>query len=133
MSAVRKALELHLAAMVGGIDTAFENVTFRPVDGVPYQAAMLMLADPNNSMAGAGWIEQGIFQVSLKYPDGTGPGAAGAQAALVRSHFKKMTTLTNSGVNVVVTATPAIAPGMPIDGRYTVPVSIPFQAQINHP
>lgn len=130
-AAVRRALELHLAAMPGGLPTAHQNVKFTPPLGQPYQRADLLPATPNNDTAGASYFEVGVFQITLAYPLGNGPGAAEAQAGLLRQHFKRSTALTNSGVSVVVMTTPAIAQGTPAGDRFEVPVSVTFQARIN--
>jgi hypothetical protein len=69
--------------------------------------------------------------VTLCYPTGVGTAAAGTQAQLTRAHCKRGTSMTESGITVLITNTPKISPAI-IDGdRYCIPVSIPFQAQIN--
>ena len=89
---------------------------------------------PDNSIQGSStYFETGLFQVTLRYPIGTGPAAAEIQAQLTRNHFKRGTTMINSGVTVIVTDTPRVSPAM-IDGdRFCIPVTVPFQAQITVP
>lgn len=129
--AVRRALEKHLAIMPSGIETAAQNVVYAPRDGVPYQRVTLMPATPDNTVAGDSYFERGVFEVQLMYPGGLGPSDAEAQAHRVRAHFKRSTTLTEGGVNVLVMTTPTVAQGMPVGGRFAVPVSVTYQAQIN--
>lgn len=128
---VRRALEKRLAAMLPALATAYQNVAFQPQPGIPYQRSYLMPSDPDNSVAGSRmYFERGIFQVSLMYPAGTGPAAAEARAQAVRDQFKRGTSMTESGITVLVTDTPSIAQGIPDGDRFVVPVSIRFQAQV---
>ena len=129
---IRKALELKLAALVPSLATAFENAAFTPVAGTPYQRVNLLPNTPDNSIQGsATYFERGLFQVTLCYPIGTGPSAAETQAQLTRAHFKRGTSMVNSGVTVIVTDTPRVSPAM-IDGdRFCISISVPWQAQIS--
>lgn len=127
---IRKALETRLAAMPA-LATAYEGVDFTPVVGTPYQKAFLLPAAPDNSTQGASYYrELGVFQVTLCYPKGTGANAAQTRAELIKTQFKRATTMIESSLRVVVTNTPTISPGF-IDGdRYCVPVSIYYQTDI---
>jgi hypothetical protein len=128
---IRKALEKRLAAMSPALATAFENAAYTPVQGTPYQKANLLPATPDNIVHGAAtWFERGIFQVTLCYPTGTGPAAADARAELVRAQFKRGTTMTEGAVNVLIVATPRIAPALVEGDRYCIPVSAAYQAQL---
>jgi hypothetical protein len=128
---VRAALESRLLTMPGGLPSAMQNAAFAPVAGVPYQQINTIFAPPDNQQAGASYFERGIFQVLLMYPAGAGPGAAEAQAELIRTHFQRNTVATHGGVRVVVMTTPEIAQGLVLDGRFAVPVSVTFQALVN--
>lgn len=129
---VRKALEKRLATLSPALATAYENASFTPVAGAAYQRVNLLPNTPDNSTQGASlYFERGLFQVTVCAPGGTGPAAADAQAQAIRNHFKRGTSLVESGITVNITDTPRQSPGY-IDGdRWAVPVSIPFQAQIN--
>lgn len=126
--AVRKALESRLAAMTPAIDTAWQNRKFEPVPGQAYQEPVLMLGTPENPAYGEYYREVGVFQVALMYPQGKGPADADARAAAIRDWFKRGTTITVDGIDVVVQRTPAIAAGYADGDRWRVPVSIPFFA-----
>jgi hypothetical protein len=129
---VRKALEKHLAALLPVISIAYENASFTPVVGTPYQKVDLLPNSPDNRVMGASvYWERGVFQVKLMYPQGSGTAAAGARAELLRNHFRRGTTLAESGVNVQITDTPTIHGALNEGDRYAVPVSIYYQAQIN--
>lgn len=129
---IRKALEKHLAAMSPALSTACENVSFAPVTGVPYQRVNLLPNEPDNSAQGPGmYFDRGILQVTLCYPQGSGPAAAEARAQLVRDWFQRGTTLVEGDVSVIVTTTPRISRGEPDGDRFCIPVSVSYQAQIN--
>jgi hypothetical protein len=123
---IRKALETYLAAMPGGIATAWENNKFTPVAGTPYQVVTLMLADPLNLEWGNSYSEVGYLQVQLRYPIEQGTRPAFLQAQAIRDYFRKQLNLSADGVNVVVNRAPTIGNGV-IDGdRYAVTVKIRF-------
>lgn len=130
-AAIRAALESWLNGMSPAISTAWENRSFTPVNGTPYQRVNLLAADPDNTTQGSAmFIELGILQVTLNYPVGAGPAAIEARAEALRSRFKRGTTLSASGINVHITRTPSIEPAIQEPGWYSIPVSIRWQAFI---
>lgn len=130
---IRQACEQHLAALPGGaLATAYANAPFAPVNGTPYQRVALLPAEPDNAMLGtASFFELGTLQITLCYPLGQGAKAAEDMAQRLRLHFKRGTTLLHaSGLQVLVTHTPAVAPALLEPDRYCVPVSVRYQAQV---
>lgn len=124
---IRAALESHLAGMTPELDTAWENVSYTPTDGVPYQRVALLLADAENPTLGQERvIDRGIFQVSLVYPQGTGPAAAQARVTALRERFPAGLVLTSGGYSIRIERTPSGVPALQDEGRYTLPVSIRF-------
>lgn len=137
---VRRAFEKYLtAAGWGGLaadDTYFENEAREPPAdaATPYQKCFLLPAEPDNEVAGTSmYLAHGIFQITLLYPLGEGAGAAAALAETIRGRFKRGTTMTESGLNVLVTNTPLVASGFEDNRRWNVPVSIRWQAWVNTP
>ncbi len=129
---IRRALEKHLLALTPAIATATTNNAFTPTTGVPFQRIHLRPNTPDNAVQGARmFFERGIFQITLFWPTGGGAVAAESRAELLRNHFRRGTSLVESGVTVHVTNTPSIAPALVDEDRYSVPVSIYYQAQIN--
>lgn len=125
------ALEKHLNAMSPSIATAWENVSYTPVTGTPYQRVNLLPAEPDNSSQGRHhYREIGLMQVLLNYPVNVGRSAAIARAELLRTQFKRGTTLTESGINVIITQTPTIGGAFVDDDWYRIPVSIFYQSDI---
>ena len=129
--AVRIALETKLATITPALSTAYENVPFTPVTGTAYQAAYLLPATPANPTMGDGYYrEQGIFQVTLMYPLQAGPKTAADRAELIRTAFKRGTTLTSGTVSVIIDRTPEIGQGRVDGDRWALPVKIRWYAGI---
>lgn len=129
---IRKALEKHLLALTPAFPTATQNNAFTPTTGVPYQRIYLLPNTPDNAVQGARmYFERGVFQITLLWPTGGGSMAADTRAELLRNHFRRGTSLVESGVTVHVTNTPSIATALSDEDRYAVPVSVYWQAQIN--
>ena len=128
---VRKAFEKRLATMTPALDTAYENANYTPVTGTAYQSAFLLPAQPENDTLGNGYYrEVGIFQIGIFYPLNTGPAAAEARAELIRSHFRRGTSMTEDGQTVLVVRTPQRTPGQSINDRYFIAVSIPYRSEV---
>ncbi len=130
LPAIRIALEEQLATATPGVQTAFENTPFVPTTGVPFQQPFLLPATPANIEIGPGYVEQGIFQVSLYYPKDGGAAAAIALAEQIRAAFPFRATLTSGGVTVHIINTTEIGPARPDGDRFMVPVKIRWQARI---
>lgn len=128
---IRSALENHLATMSGALSISYENAQFEPTAGTAFQVVNLLPATVQNPSIGADLHrELGIFQVTLYYPINAGPTDCATMAENIRTRFKRGTTITNSGVTVMIDSTPSIARGI-IDGdRWVVAVSIPYMANI---
>lgn len=128
LPAVRIALETALAAMSPALATAWENADYSPVEGTPYQAVFLLPAEPDNPEMGRLAREQGILQISLRYPLGSGPAAAQARAELIRDTFYRGGSFTASGITTTIERTPHILPGRAEEDRWVVPVRVRFYA-----
>lgn len=121
---IEAALETHLLKMPT-MATAYENKTFQPVDGTPYQRINHLSNTPVDHNLGMDVIEdRGIMQVSLFYPLNGGRVPAKTRAQAIRDHFKAPMELTQGAITVEILLTPAIGSGDPDGDRYMVPVSI---------
>lgn len=131
---IRKALEKRLSTVTPAMSTAFENISFTPVTGVPWQRINLLPNTPQDGQIGSGlYFERGIFQVMLCYPMGLGPSAAESRAQLVKDTFKRGTSMIEGGVTVIVMNAPSVAGAMIEGDSYCIPVSIRYQAQVQTP
>ena len=117
--------------MSPALSTQYENVAFTPVAGTPYQKAFLLPAQPENpTMGDAYYREVGVFQVTLCYPINSNAVAVQTRAEAIATHYKRATSMTESGQTVLVLRTPTISPAFITDDRYNVAVSIFYQSEI---
>lgn len=132
LTAIRQALETALDAANGPvIETSWENKDFTPKGGVPYQDVHLLPAEPENpTFGGSSYRERGIFQVTLKYPLGTGPAATAVRAELYQAAFKRGNSFVKSGVTVIIERTPEVLPYYVEQDRYCLPIRIRYFANI---
>lgn len=111
--------------------TEWENTSFTPVVGVPYQRVHVLFAEPENPTFGVDHVrETGFMQITLHFPKQVGTGAINARIELIREVFKRNTTLEFGGVKVIVTKTPEKAGGAPLEQSYAVAVRVPFRCDI---
>lgn len=111
-SAIRAALEGHLASLMPAWPTAWENVAYEPAIGTPWQRARVLFGRTTSLgfAADAGEEWSGIFHITVWTPAGHGPAAAEARAALLRGdraasvqgHFRKGLSLSASGAIVTI-------------------------------
>jgi len=128
---VRTALETKLNAISPALASAWENVPYTPVTGTPYQACFLMTATPDNNTLGcAHYKEQGLFQISLFYPLQIGAQVAEVRADLIRTIFKRGTSMASGGLTVHVPSTPTVGQGRVDGDRWHVPIKIFFYADV---
>lgn len=126
---IQAALETRLTTLTPALATAYENIVFTPVTGVPYQRINMLVNRPvDHALTMDVTEERGIFQVSLFYPQGTGRGAAQARADLIKALFKPPLALINGAVKVELVKTVHVGGGMPDGDRWMVPVSIYWQS-----
>jgi hypothetical protein len=130
LPAIRNALEVQLSTL-GPFATAYENVTYAPVAGTPYQQVTLLPATPDNPEMGPGYTEQGIFQINSFFPKEAGPAAATARAEAIRAAFPFAASFVSAGVTVNVVATPEIGPGRPDGDRFMIPTKVRWSARVN--
>lgn len=130
LAAVRAALETALQTITPALTTHHENVPFTPTPGTPYQSVALLVAQPRNDEVSRSWVEQGLFQITLRYPVGTGPATATARAALIRQTFYRGASFAASGVVVSIVRTPEILPAFVDGDRFALVVRVPFEAPI---
>lgn len=129
--ATRKALEKHLATLSPTLATAYESVTFNPVQGTPYQRVQLVPRTPENPTVGDDYYRDiGEFQIFLCYPANQGVADAQARAEVIRTHFKRGTTLTEGAIEVLITRTPQLAGNVIIGNRLIVPVLITYSVEV---
>jgi len=127
---VRAALQTELNNIPGSIDVAWENVKYDPIDGTPYQAAYVLPSVENPTMGDDYHRLIGIFKVNLYYPLLAGTATAEARAELIKTTFKRGTSMTSGGITVRVNKTPEILQGRADGDRWMIPINIRWFAGV---
>lgn len=128
---IRAMLESKLNVLSPALATAWENAPYTPIVGTAYQRVYLLIATPENPTFGSGFHrEKGIFQINLFYPIQAGTATATARAESIKTLFKRGLSITNSGVTVIIDATPEISQGARDEDRWFISVKIRWHADI---
>lgn len=127
---IRAALETALNAMSPALAPAWENVAYTPTPGTAYQAVSMLWARPVNNEISANYRQDGIMQVTLRYPANAGSGAAAARAELLSTTFKRGVSLVSGLITVLITDQAEVMPGFTDGDRWAVPVRIRFSAHV---
>ena len=129
MLRIRQALEKAVLAVTPAIDTAFENTTFKPRAGEPYQQLHFLPAKPEAAVIDDSISEVlGVFQITLRYPAGEGVKNVLERASLYERAFSVGAKFEHAGVKVYIYR-PAEVNILGVDGdRYGVAVSIYFKS-----
>lgn len=124
---IRKAFEKKMIAFSPAISLSFENVSFSPVNNVPYAALTLSPADVRNPTLGDNYHrEVGLFQVLLCFPIGQGANAAATKAEEIKSYLKRGTNLVEGGTTVIIDKTPSIGRAYVENNRLCIPVRVSY-------
>ena len=128
---IRSLLETRLDTLSPSIATVKENTAYTPVKGTVYQRVFVLMAQTENPTLGDGFKrERGIFQVNLHYPEFVGSGTSTARAELIKTLFKRGTTMNSGTLRVMIDRSPYTSQGLNSDGFFVLPVSIPFFADV---
>ena len=132
LNIIRKILEQRLD-LLPALSTARMNVNFIPTTGIAHQRLALITAEPDNPTLGGGnyYREQGIFQVTLCYPQNTAIDAINARAELTRAQFNRGLGLTDSGITVMIAKTAKYGAPFHNAGWFCIPVIIEWYSHIN--
>lgn len=122
------ALESHLLTMANLPPVAWEDVSYKPVIGVAYlQVNQLRNTPIEYGIANDIREDRGILQVTVVYPGGRGKVDALNLASKVAGHFPIDTDIILGDYHLSITNHPTVHTGIPDEGWYRVPVSIPWQ------
>ena len=130
---IRIACEQHLINMPDGMgvgNTAFENISFTPKTGTPYQLSRLVPLPVENPTLGDNYNrEVGFYQVVLSYPKGEGVGRLTTMADKIKDYFKRGTTLVEGSDKVVIDRTPQISSVYINDTRAEITIRIRYYCE----
>lgn len=129
MATIRAALETRLNGISPAIATAWENVEYTPVIGIPWQRVNLLTNEPVDYAVTSDVVEQrGLLQVTLYYPRNSGTATVSARAQAIATRFAPVQTLTSGATNVEILSTAHIAAGTTVDDWFVIPVTIPWRS-----
>lgn len=130
---IRIACEQHLINMPDGLgieNTAFENISFTPKTGTPYQLSRLVPLPVENPTLGDNYNrEVGFYQVVLSYPRGEGVGRLTTMADKIKDYFKRGTILVEGSDKVVIDRTPQVSSVYINDTRAEITIRIRYYCE----
>jgi len=128
---ITKAFHARLDTVNPSLETAYESVSFTPIEGVPYQRVQLVPRTPENPTLGDTYYrEVGEFQIFLCYPSNKGTLDILERAELTRDAFKRGLTLVEAGTVITIMRTPSIgAPGI-TGTRLVVPIIVKYKVDV---
>ena len=125
-----RALIKHLNLLTPALPTAYEGASFTPPTTI-YQRVQFRVNQPDDPVLGTGYYRERIeMQIFVNAPTNKGTGEALTRAELLRTHFKKGTTIAEDGVLIHILETPQIAGTMAIGDRIVCPVLIDVTAEV---
>lgn len=127
---VRRALEstLKTYADAENLSVAWENVEFTQPDGLYLRSYLLPIDTVSGDLGRVNRRYEGIYQVSIVAPTGTGPAAADAIAAGLSAAFSPASPIVESGLSVWITQPLSAAPAIQERDRFVIPCSLPYAA-----
>ncbi|WP_187359933.1 phage tail terminator-like protein [Chitinolyticbacter meiyuanensis] len=127
---IRKILETRLSAIPGAPPIAWEGKAFATTQGLFWEVFLLPAAPDNPALDVDYRRERGVLQVTINAESGKGPKAAQDSAETIRAAFARGLDITDGPVRLIVERSPANAPAIIEDGRYRLPVSISYTADV---
>lgn len=128
---IRRAFESTLKTWADGqsLSIAWENRAFTPVNGTTYLRAFMLPIDTiSDDLGRVHRRYEGIFQISIALPLGTGPGAGEAIVSALSTLFAPSTLITQSGLRIFVMQPISAAPAIVEPDRYVIPCSLTYRA-----
>lgn len=123
---IKSALETALGTISPAIATAYENTSYSPVIGTPYQDVNFVFAAPLNEEYGSNYQETGYMQITLRYPQNVGTKDIDARIALIRDKFKRGNSFVKNSVTTTISRTLEVRPGFQDGERYAKPLFVKF-------
>ena len=130
--AIMQAMNYKLSTFASskGMLVAYENDLFTPPSG-PYLRAFLL---PSQTVAAAVGVSaynthRGHYQIDAVYPTNEGWGSCAEMAEDVRQYFKRGTKLLSDALVIEGAYT---GPGWRSEGRYIIPVTVSYRAELTN-
>ena len=126
----QSALIKHLNTLSPALPTAYESASFTAPTGL-YQRVQFRVSPPDDPVLGTGYYRERVeLQIFIYGESNKGTGEVLQRAELLRQHFKKSTTLIESGLYIHVLETPQIAGTQVVGSRVVCPVLIPTVTEV---
>ena len=128
---VPDALLAKVASLVTGSPTlpiAWPNVAFNPPADGKYLEVAYFSNRPAWEGVGAGVLDQGLLQITVHWPRGSGIIAPSQVVETIKAHFAKGTLLTSGSTVVRLNRAPWAAAPLVSDQDLAIPVTIPWVA-----
>lgn len=131
ISTAETALLTKVASTLTGFSVAAENAPFVKPSNAKWAEVFFLPNLPSVETLGASGTDEtdGILQIDIHYPRGTGRSAARTDAETVRSNFKAGQRLTSSGQVVEILAC-GPSQGRSSDNWYTVTITVSWRASL---
>ena len=126
----QRGLIKHLNLLLPNLPTAYEGLSFTPPSGI-YQRLQFRINPPDDPVLGTGYYRERMeMQIFVNAPTNKGTGEALSRAQLLRTHFKKGTTISESGILIHILETPQISGTVALGDRIICPVLIDVIAEV---
>lgn len=128
---IRRAFESTLKTWADAqpLEVAWENKSFTPVNGATYLRAFLLpIPTESDDLGRVHRRYEGIFQVSVALPLGTGAGAGEAIVSALVALFTPSTVINQSGLRIFIMQPMSAATAILEDDRYVIPCSLTYRA-----
>lgn len=126
----QKGLIKHLNLLVPSLPTAYEGASFTPPSTI-YQRLQFRVNQPDDPVLGTGYYRERMeLQIFVNAPANKGTGEALTRAELLRTHFKKGTTIAEDSILIHILETPQISGTVAFGDRIICPVLIDVTAEV---
>ena len=128
---VPDALLARVASLVTGSPTlpiAWPDIAFNPPADGKYLEVAYFSNRPAWEGVGAGVLDQGLLQITVHWPRGSGIIAPSQVVETIKAHFAKGTLLTSGSTVVRLNRAPWAAAPLVSDQDLAIPVTIPWVA-----
>jgi hypothetical protein len=128
---VQRAIIGAVSTSLGAIPAAYENEKFTKPSDAKWAEVFFMPNDPSVETLGAEGqdLTDGIVQINLNYPVGTGGAAARSDFENIRASFPAGARPAYNGQEAVILSC-GRSPGRVVDGWYRVSITISWYALI---
>jgi hypothetical protein len=109
--------------------TAYENAPFNPVNGMAYAAVSMLENDISGLDLADRNVTDGVFQIILRYPVGTGDGAITSKVQDIFNHFRIGSRISFGGQSAVIERQ-RTQPGVAEAGWYVLVVTLEYRAKL---